>query len=234
MSLALDEILGSPDSRQRIVIDFKTNVGVGRNSRPSQVVGFNNTGFSISTANQYNNPLESTYAEALTQTAQNIQGGLNSVLPGLSPDIKAPISLKTTLSTINAWVGSERPVFNVNFYIVAYKKNVNVLDKVRELYQVVYPSNGKVLKGIATITPPQGYLVNFGDAFDPSQSRVNGTVALGIGDWFLATNLNPLSMNFEYSPQIMENGSPLYVQVNATFTPYRMVTIEDVLGYLQR
>ena len=232
-SLEIEEILKDPDSRLRIVIGFKANA-TGRSDqfspRPVSIVGFNQSGFNISVSNQYNNPLENDSLNALNQTGQLLQGAVRS----FGRDLKMPVSLRSALASLNNWVGSERPVFNLNFYLIAYKEEHNILNDIRLLNQLFYPVKSIEISGSATLAPPLGYLVNFDSAFNGgSEGKVQGTVSLSVGKWFTAHNLNPVNMSYEISLETLESGAPLYAQVNVSFTPHKILSVDDIQGYLR-
>ena len=205
LSVDFDSLLRNENAK--VIIDL----GGGR--RP--VTGITHSEFAVSGGNEYNNPLESQKSQAASDflnKAAHVGGRLFGV--NISQ-----FSLKNVEETIDFWTGSKKPEFNIPLRFVATRKSQDVRIPVAKLLAAVYPTK----KDQFRLQAPLGY--------DPK--TLKGLVTVKVGNWFQATKQLITDVQFSFSKEITNNGTPLYAEGTISFHPYQLITYKDMLGYLK-
>ncbi len=135
------------------------------------------------------------------------------------------VSTTSRASTVRNWTSSEPAQFPVNFVLVAYKDDIDVRKDVSKLLRCVYPlGNGAEIAGFGfAMKAPMGYV-----AKGKEGQEAENTATLRIGKWFQADGLLIDDVVAEFSKEVTPMGNPLYANVTATFSPYRMLYADDV------
>lgn len=217
-NLDIDNLKANPNAR----------VLISGLRRGRAVEAFVQNPLSMVAGNDYNNPFESQAQQSLSDVANRAIAVSNS---SLGTDF-ANVSLKSFNQTINSWVGSQKPVFNVQLTFVAIDPEDNVMDDVNTIMRGVFPTRGS-LGSIGTImNAPLGYSPTFNtDAV--SGIQVRGTVTLSIGRWFRALGLVIRTASPLYSQEVIQSGRPLYATIDCQFEPYRAISLGDFQGYFR-
>jgi len=223
----IDEL--QANEKSRIIVSFKRttlaedNINTGT-SRNATVVGFITGDLSISIGSNHNTPFESSAQESFTEVLNKAQGALATLgFGGMSP-----ITVKTFAQTVNNWNGTDRPSFSVPLKFMRLRDNESddVRHRVKLLYETVMPASTEfIFAGV--MQPPLNYLPVLGT----ESKSARGTMVVTIGTWFQATNLVMKNVSFDFSRQVVHDGSPLFATGNITFEPYRMPTLSEFLGY---
>lgn len=182
---------------------------------------------SISAASRYTNVLESQAQESLSD---KISGGLGAAGAALSVmgagNLAGSIpsfTLRTAEQSADTYQTSERPSFTVELIFVALRSNDDVRIPVSKLYKATMPTFSK--QGAANfLQAPLGY--------QSKGMSAQGTCAVRVGTWFQATWQLIKNVSFTFSREVTVNGYPLYASGSITFEPYRMISVDELLGYM--
>lgn len=175
------------------------------------VTGVQTSAFSVSASNNYSTPYSS------------IGDGVNGVMRGVSEmfdiNFMKSTQAKSVAQTVSLWENSERPSLPVSIVLVNYD-GTDVGKLAHSLFAESMPRrSGSFLHA------PHGY---------KSGSKglsASGTFTLLIGTYYHVSNLILNDVSIEYSQQLADNGKPLWVNINATFTPYKGVDKAEVLTW---
>jgi len=216
-------------------LDYNDLFGVnGLNSRiiisgvyNGPVVGVISQELTFSASNAFNTPLESASQQALSETlmgAQAAAGNIAAKLGYKGGALSKPFTLRTVEQSVKAWTGSDLPVFNVLLKIVAMKETDDVRAAVANLLSSVSPTFQSF--GLsANVAPPLNYL--------PQGMTAQGTITVAIGRWFKAHQQVMMSVTPTFSRETIQSGAPLYCDVAISFTPYRMISVTELMGYIK-
>lgn len=184
-----------------------------------------NLAFGIS--NNFNTPLESQSQQSLSETLGGAQAAASNLaqLLGYKGLGLKPFTLTTVQQSVKTWTGNSLPVFNVPMKFIATKDT----DDVRKIHAKLLSTVGSSFESFglsANISPPLGYL--------PAGMTAQGTIAVSIGTWFQATKQVMLNVEFTYSKEVIANGSPLFCEGTISFTPFRIISLKELKGYLRQ
>ena len=140
------------------------------------------------------------------------------------------VSLININQTIEEWSASAKPIFSITLIFVALRFGQDVRVPVAKLLQTTYPTTGSLgsLKG-AFLKAPTGS--------DPSR---NSFTTVEVGNWFRASRQIVKSLNFTFSQQVVKldpsgtKTAPLFCIAQMEFSPFRMITYDEVLSYIQQ
>lgn len=207
--LDINNLITNPNAQVIVAIP-----GVG------SVVGYVQDGISLGGGNEFNKPLDS---GALDSANSLINKGI--AIGGVARKKKMSfVILKSPAQTLLAWTGSQKPQFNIPLTFVALDSADDPRDKVKMLYQTVYPTfGGKIgkLNVKSIMQAPLGYTGQPG----------KGTITVQIGKWFRAPNQLMVSVDFKFSKEVTRNGFPLYAEGSISFQPYRDIEYSEVEQY---
>lgn len=201
----IDEIQSNPNARVLIVFPDK-----------SVVSSFIKAEFAVGNTSEYEDPSTNSKS-ALVDKLSN--AGMK--LTGVGSE-GGQVSWKQPSTTALNWTGSTNPELNLSLVFISTKSSDNVLNIAKKLHTLTYPSLGS--SGLVYRAPLQ---------YTPStkigrQPTAKGTVAIQIGKWFYAVGLVCLSFTPTYSKETIANGTPLYMECELTFRPFRQWTYEDI------
>ena len=67
--------------------------------------------------------------------------------------------------------------------------------------------------------------------YDSLTGYDGGYMDVAIGKWFKATKQILLSVDFEFSSEVISSGRPLYATGKITFEPFRLISNKEYQGY---
>lgn len=157
-------------------------------------------------------------------TLDNLANTLGMAANTLTGTNFGQVSTTSRASTVRRWTSSEPAQFPVNFLIVAYDEGIDVRKDVSKLLRCVYPLGDlEQINGVGVgMKSPMGYVAKADEAV------AENTATLKIGKWFRADGLLIDDVVAEFSKETLPNGNPLYANVTATFSPFRMLYADDV------
>lgn len=208
----LDELMQNPNAK--IIIQLPGSVG------GEQVVGFTQENFSIAGAASFEGKQVGHFDQF---------DGLLGTGTMIANQFGAQMENFTTLSrpaTNRRWTSSDPVQFPVNFMLIAYREGMDIRQQAAALFRCVYP-NGSVSEAAGfdvAMKAPMDYRYDIGQAYN--------TISLKVGQWFEADELLMDDVMVEFSKEVIRNGSPLYANVSATLSPWRMVYADDIVGYI--
>ena len=146
-------------------------------------------------------------------------------------NISAQMSFKQVRGTELRWAGSGIPIFQMKLILPSYDSAAkqSPMDSVRLLMGCVYPSYSDTEHAGAQLTAPLGYGFSF--RMNQHNDAVNGTVTVSRGKFFKAPGMLIHSVSSSFSQECMEDGYPLYTEVNIEFGPWRMPSYEQVMKW---
>lgn len=158
------------------------------------------------------------------EAVRNAPGGIGEFLSKL-PEIKFVAPALTTAT----WRGSGRPAIDVGMLLINLEPGKNIQDDLNILLKCVLPT-----------TPgfdPFGRkwdLKLFYEAPFGFQSRLDQTLSVEVGTWFKAHGLVMKSLTFQYSPDMIEDGRPLYCSVSMSLDVYQVPNYDIVSQWFTR
>lgn len=201
--LDIDALVDNPNARTIIALPG----GV-------QVVGFIQNDIQISGGNDFNNPFENQAQNAINEKLQILQAVAGRFLG----DKIRQFTIKTVDQSALFWTGSQIPTFNLQLAFVALREGDDIRDSVEKLYSAVMPTFLDV-KATSTINAPLGYL--------PRGRVADGTITAQIGTWFRASRLVITNVDFTFSQETIENGSPLAAEGSIQLRPFRAISFNE-------
>jgi len=224
--LDLYSVIDNPNAQ--IVI---AGSGLGR------IVGYIEDDIRISGSNDYSTPLDMQQMQNLQENVRLWGAAIETViskiprLQALTKDLN--YSFQFAQQSTEMWTGSEKPIFSINLTFVSTKKGDDVRKIVSKLYRTVFPIghlvNVPIKKGTSIqtmiLTPPLNYKVS------AEAQAISGTINVKVGQWFYATKQIMKRVDFKFSKEVLENGTPLYAQGSIEFMPFRQPSINEFLGY---
>lgn len=189
------------------------------------VTAFLISDFTLSGSNEFQSIFELTGQEDLQKKLLLTKSVADKVgAGGLVPEIR----IKSIEQTELTWMSSELPTYSLQLLFLSVRPGDDVRKDVKALLSAVYPVFKAELK-TKVMFPPLGYKVR-----DPNGNEaVAGTLIISIGSWFRATKQVIRSASFTHSKEVVDDGTPLYATGELTFSPYRMISVGDVQGYLR-
>lgn len=164
--------------------------------------------------------------EAYGNWTQSFNRGINQVgaLAAGGEDFGIPSMInrqfKTIQSTIATWTHSEKFIFTLNFRFYAFAKEDDVRVPVRRFLECVYPVFEDKVPGM--VRAPNEY------DFTPKTC-----LSVRVGRWFKTPPLFIVKRaTWDFSKETITGGNPLYVEGSVTFEAYRMLSAEEVSGFL--
>jgi len=205
VSLFVDQLLGNPDK----FADHRVQINGGGIS----AVGFLNSAFNLN----------------ISPTWEMNDGGVFTTGNKAMAELGIDAALTSYMSTVAHWQATPRPSYPIDFTVVSYKPSIDVRTVYRDLMKAVLP----VPESGWMVTPPAGYKVSRLETQGNAKYIPQGTLDLRIGNWFYQRGLIMTSLSGTFSREVVPNGSPLYLEVNLSLTPYRMVDLADMDAALQ-
>lgn len=173
--------------------------------------------FQLSTGNDFTTPLDGKLMDAA--------GGYSTMLRGIQQIGKFKFEVKNFRESILYYNGSKSLDLQYNGILVASKETDDLNRLVEPLLELTNPDFDISAFFDLTMVAPLGYAPN---ATDP-----NGKVAVKIGRWFRSTRVYVLmDANITVSKAKLPNGKPLYLGVQISLKPSRMLSINEVKGFL--
>ena len=189
------------------------------------VRAFITSDLTISAASRYNSPLESQKQNSMSETVAGIGAIAQRVIPWA--ELREKISgftLRSVGQSVATYSATEKPTFNVSLLFVATRSDDDVRKKVAALYDMVMPS----FAGFGfddLVRAPLNYA--------PGDNKgATGTIAVQVGSWFQALDQIMTNVTFTFSKESIPNGSPLYAHGSISFEPYRVISAEELRGYM--
>lgn len=179
-------------------------------------------GFEVSS--EYGTPLWSQSQEGLSEQLQGylaVASGVKKTLTGKG--LSHPYTLLNANQSVKTWTGTSLPVFNVPLKFVAFNEDDDVTDAHKALLSAVMPVFTSKNSLSAFMQPPLGYL--------PSGITASGTITVAIGQWFRAVGQVMVTVDMSYSKETLLSGAPLYCEGDISFTPFRIISFQEIQGY---
>lgn len=201
--------LNNPNARVAIV-----------NGDSIRVRGLLTDEFSISGQNDYESIFELTNQDSLQKFALQIASLTDRATNyiGMKTSLMENIRLKSAEQTEMIWMRSQIPVFSVSLMVLNLNKNNprlgDVREQVKSLYAAVFPS---ITADLKVMNPPLGD---------------QGSVTITIGQWFQAPLQIIRQVNFTFSKEVVDDGSPLYARGTVEFSPSKMPGSNEVIDYI--
>lgn len=133
-------------------------------------------------------------------------------------------SATTELETRKVWNNSLIP--DIPIEIELYQANADqnsIMEKIRRIKSAVYPNReGRFFSA------PLGYKFA-----GQNSNTATGTLTVTIGTWFRASGLIMASENVTWSKEVNVNGQPISAFVTMTFQPFRAITYNEFLRWIQ-
>lgn len=193
-------------------------------STSTQVAGIMAGTLGFGMTNEWGTPLWSQSQAGLSQTVQGVEASVGNAVQRMGfKGFSNPTTLINANQSVKTWTGSSLPVFNVNLKFIALNESDNVTLAHKALLSSVCPifSNKSSLSSF--IQSPLGYT--------STGITANGTISVALGQWFKAISQVMISVDMEYSKETLLSGAPLYCEGKISFTPFRMMSYEEILGY---
>lgn len=166
------------------------------------------------------NEFKSLFEFSAQQTLQDMISRIGAIT---SSEYLANIRLQSRSQTQQSWVNSMSPSFSLPMSFIATAPDSDVRKHVKTLLKTVYPTfSGGTLDAIDT---PLGYKL-------AGSATTGGTITIWVGRWFKAPNQLMKTVNFTFSREVINNGTPLYAVGAIEFMPYRLIGAEDIDNYL--
>lgn len=144
------------------------------------------------------------------------------VLNQFGADLKAA-TLRSFVATVQTFVGTGSPTFNINLKVVAMKPTDDLPRQVAtSLLPAVYADSRA--GALQLMQPPFGYSATL-------DKITSGECMLEISTWFRATQLIIKSVNPVFSKEVIQNGKPLYADITVSMTTFRAPTLSEVQGW---
>lgn len=213
VKLDIDNINTNPNSQIIIAIP-----GV-----PRPVTGYIQNDVFISAGNEFNTPFENQAQNSLNTKLQGL-GSVTGRFSDTAGEKLKTFSLKTIDQSALFWTGSRIPQFSIPLTFVAVRESDDVRDPVENLYKTVFPIFDKLSKS-ATIRPPLGYF--------PKGISADGTISVRIGNWFNASRLVMVNVDFSFSREVIESGAPLFATGTVVMRPFRAISFNEFQGWLR-
>ncbi len=163
---------------------------------------------------------ENTYEDSFEQMAQMMSLGGNKLLDAATHAAKITGNqMKFRFLSIPAWVGSTKPVFNLNLLYTSTKGDSpkEVLD---QLIDATYPEE---VSGV--YRPPLAY---------NSLDGGNALVSVRIGRWFEAHNQLITAFTGSLAKEVWSTSeTSIYMNYTVSFTPWVMPTNEEFKSYFK-
>lgn len=164
--------------------------------------------------------------EVYGDLAQSFNRGLNQVgaLTAGMESFGVPSMInrqfKTIQSTIATWTHSEKFIFTLNFRFYAFAKEDDVRVPVRRFLECVYPVFETEVPGL--VRAPNEY-----------DFTMKSCLSVRIGKWFRTPPLFIVkNTRWDMSKETITGGNPLFAEGTVTFEAYRMLSAEEVSGFL--
>lgn len=217
--LAIDALTSNPNTKVVLAIP-----SVSKGEEISQsVIAFTRGEFQFNLGNEFNQPSVNAAQQGLSGAVNGIKNALNSLFNTqfIQERIQHPGQ------TINSWIGSRRPVFNVPLVFVAIRPGDDVRESIKILSRAVTPTI--VGTGLGQrYRAPLSYSVDLASA-----TALGGTITMEIGRWFRATGLVMKDMSSNISNIPTPSGLPLMAEATVTLEPFKAVTFRDIEGYFR-
>lgn len=184
---------------------------------------------------------------AKLQLAQSVGGVLSSIRNTSAYQAIGNLSVRSVLNSIPTYGGSEIPSFEVDMMMLNFDESRNILDDVTAGQAMVLPNK---VGNLVTVNP-LGYMPYISDEdFKTKGSDVEtdgnvfeakgdsykgspGSITLGYGKYFFAVGLICEHYSFILSPEVVEDGTPMYAIIKARFRPRAMIDIYQYRRYFR-
>lgn len=175
----------------------------------------------------------------------SLQNSWGSLFPDISTlsDFSQLVGSQNIISWLAAsqagWKGTDPLAIGIEFYMISYKKGINIKLEVAKLMKMatLYSEDGLV--GLATVQVHGGYSNNytvnnnqFFSDVSAAQNSLNaekvGLIKMEIGDQLRLNTLLLSDIQVTPSTVQVDSGVPLYIKVVANFRTYRTLLTTDI------
>jgi len=230
-------VFALPNSiRSSVIFDDSASPVKNTNNRPS-VVGWMTNRLAFSGQATFGNPLKDLkegtgLGQLITKAGKGLEfvSQARSVINSARDSNKDSgfLTTKNSIEEISIWQGSDRPIFNVNMFIIAVRPEHDVRVDVKKMLATVYPDFDSFSFG-SFIKPPMGYRASVDKK---NRLTLKNSISVQIGRWFKATEQVITSVNHEFSNEVTSAGTPLFVEVSISFMPFRAISASEAANYI--
>ncbi|HEC63781.1 MAG TPA: hypothetical protein ENI23_00640 [bacterium] len=185
---------------------------------PATVTGFVQDNITIGGKNDYNKPGAGGAQQKLSQVASSVASVANIFGANMGQ-----FQIMHLSQTVNAWVGSGKPQFQIPMLFLATKESDDVRVSVARIMDATYPTRSSIV----TLRAPLGYAVN-----PRTAAALRGTLAVRVGNYFRATRMLIIEQSFKLSKEPIRSGAPLYAEGSITIEPYRLLTAAEIKAFI--
>lgn len=173
---------------------------------------------SLSTGNSWEAPLDGKTADAAGST---VSTGLKMAQQAFGSDFQ----IKNIRESILYYNGSKSLDLRLSCMLIADTESDQILQQLSPLLDLTNPEFDPNGTFDFTMPAPLGYTVKLGDP--------TGKVAVMIGQWFKSTRVYVLDDASWTVSKAKVNGKPLYLNVQISLRPCRMLSASEVKSFLQ-
>lgn len=135
---------------------------------------------------------------------------------------------KTISSTYKAYEGAGETGFSIQMHVFGNTETYNsILQKVHK-YTQPDTSDSQFLHSYLYDKTDTAKLLTGEDPFKGNLIHVS------IGEWFLATGLFCTGVGHSFSKYVDTTGKPLYLILNLSFIPYKLLNAEELAGWIRK
>lgn len=167
---------------------------------------------------------------AMNKANDQISGGLGGANGRVAGAVGGFLkdNYKNIISTYKGYDGASDNGFSIQLHIFpgqsGYKETLLKVAKFTQpdtsnggIIQSHLYSSAETLEMLAASDPFKGALIH-----------------VSIGDWFLATGLFCSGVDYNFSKYVDEKKRPMYLIMNLTFTTYKVLTAEELAGWIRK
>jgi hypothetical protein len=153
---------------------------------------------------------------AVQKMLENIKANAGNVLD-LPMNLPSP---KTAQQTVSSWSSTEKLSFTLHVSFISLRDGDDVRMMVSPIYKAVYPVfDAGVDQKASFMYAPLKY--------QPLGLRARNTMTVQIGKWFRGSGFIMKSVSFEFSKEVLKNGSPMYAEGQIEFEHYRIISYSE-------